>query len=139
MMNRLLAAVALCACLPTAALATEPPAATAPAKPLPPEDEVALRCGVVFALATKAAERGEPGSEGWTGLNPRGREFFTRSAAKAIDDTGMSRDDLRGVAISMALALSTEVNGAPDANKALQTKIDACLPLLPLPEPAPAK
>ncbi len=136
MMNRSLIAIAplaiaLCVLLPQAARAADPPAAVAPVvKPLPPEDEVALRCGVIFALGAKAQERGAPGSAGWTGLATRGREFFARAGAKAMDDTGMTRDQLRSASIGMAIALTGELSGAPDTDKALAAKVDACLPLL---------
>ncbi len=134
----ILFALALETSLSAAALPGDAAPPQSHARPLPPEDEVALRCGAVFAIAAKAQERGEPGSESWAGLNSRGREFFARSGAAAMDHTGMTKDELRAAVITMVLALNAEITAAKDGREVLAGKVETCLPLLP-PEPAPAR
>ena len=63
---------------------------------LPIEQQTALRCATAIAIATERQRAGTAGDEDWPDLleKQRGREFFVRSFASLIDDTGLSREEL---------------------------------------------
>ena len=70
------------------------PEATPPASPaLTMQQQTALRCSVAMALAAEQQRAGE-GDAAWPDLSDRGREFFVRSLARLMDETGMSRETL---------------------------------------------
>lgn len=62
--------------------------------PLPIEQQTALRCSVAIAMAAEQQRMGQAADKGWPDLTARGREFFVRSLAKLMEDTGMSRERL---------------------------------------------
>lgn len=85
------AALAL-ASLASAAQAQEPP------KPnLTIEQRTALRCSVAFALVAEGQARGDAAMAAYPVLGERGREFFVRTSARIMDETGMSRDAVAGL------------------------------------------
>ena len=100
--------------LGTAALAQDA-APAAPATPaitmelvdLPIQQQTALRCAVAVAIATEAQRSGNAEGKDWPDLvtGERGREFFVRSMARLMDDTGIARDGiaLRGQKEAQAL------------------------------------
>ncbi|GMM93598.1 hypothetical protein [Qipengyuania sp. MTN3-11] len=90
-----------------AILAQAAPAQFSPARTLPPPDEndlvdlpieqqTALRCAVAIALAAERQRQGQAEGQDWPDLlaQQRGREFFVRTFARLIDDTGLTREDL---------------------------------------------
>lgn len=76
--------------------APTPPAVTATLADLPIQQQTALRCAVAVAMATELQRSGKAAVKGWPDLqaNNRGREFFVRSMARLMDDTGLSREAL---------------------------------------------
>lgn len=92
----------------SAAAQPAPLASGAVGADLPIEQQTALRCATAIAIATERQRTGTAGNEDWPDLleNQRGREFFVRSFARLIDDTGLSREELalRGRAEAKALA-----------------------------------
>ncbi|UVI39599.1 hypothetical protein [Qipengyuania spongiae] len=92
----------------SAAAQPAPLASGATGADLPIEQQTALRCATAIAIATERQRTGTAGNEDWPDLleNQRGREFFVRSFARLIDDTGLSREELalRGRAEAEALA-----------------------------------
>lgn len=107
--------VALAALLATPALATAPEPA-----PLNLQQATALKCSAAFALGAAAQGRGE-GKE-WPELSTRGREFFVRSSARIMDETGWSRD-----LVSLRLADQAKALAVPGA---LAAAMPPCLLLL---------
>ena len=96
-MTRLIvpAALALAALVPAAR------AQTPPAPELTAQQTTALRCSVAFALAADGQAKGDPAMAEYPALGERGREFFVRSSAQIMDQTGMTREQRgrdRGVA-----------------------------------------
>lgn len=95
-------------------------------QPEPPEltvqQETALRCSVAFALVAEAQARGDPAVADYPPLNERGREFFVRSSAQIMDETGMTRDEV-------AVRLAAEIE-ALRADGALDRVMPPCLLLL---------
>ena len=85
---------------------------------LPIQQQTALRCGVAVAIATEAQRAGNADGKDWPDLleNERGREFFVRTMAKLMDDTGIARE---GIAL----------RGRKEAEKLAQDgRLDAVMP-----------
>jgi hypothetical protein len=95
--------------LPVAALAVFAPAAHAqqPAAPeLTIQQKTALRCSTAFALVAEGQARGDPAVAEYPPLGERGREFFVRSSAQIMDETGMSREAVAGLLSAEIAALN---------------------------------
>lgn len=88
------------------ALALAVPAAATPPEPAPLtlQQSTAMKCAAAFALGAAAQSRGE-GRE-WPALSPRGREYFVRTSARIMDETGWSRDLVALKLADQAKALS---------------------------------
>jgi len=108
-----LAAIAMQAAAPQAA----PPAPTT----LTMQQQTALRCSIAIAMGAERQRAGE-GEADWPDLTERGREFFVRSLAQLMDDTGMSREALMQAAAGEAADLQDGDN--------LQQVMPACLLML---------
>ncbi|MXO75151.1 hypothetical protein GRI40_07975 [Altererythrobacter aerius] len=87
-------------------MAQEQPAPTpAPAPaPLTLQQSTAMKCAAAFALGASLQARGE-GAE-WPQIMPRGREFFVRTSAQIMDETGRTRDQVAAEITAQARALS---------------------------------
>lgn len=73
-------------------------------KPISLESRTALRCSAAFALVADGQARADMDALAYPALGERGREFFVRTSAKIMDDTGMDRD-------AVAAALMAEAQG----------------------------
>ncbi|MXO55319.1 hypothetical protein GRI36_00340 [Altererythrobacter gangjinensis] len=62
-----------------------------PGQQLTLEQKAALRCSAAFALTAQAQTRGERQALRYPLLAERGREFFVRSSARIMDETGLDR------------------------------------------------
>ena len=122
------------------AAAPPPPPAAASLDRLTAEHHLALRCGAVFAITASEQARGLPQANKWPALATRGREFFVRSAARIMDETGLAREDVRAAAMQEAQAVQRQTSTAADPEAAFSGQMTACLPLLnALPLPAPTR
>ena len=92
---------------------------------LPIAQQTALRCAVAIALATERQRLDKAQDQNWPDLlaNQRGREFFVRSFAKLMDDTGLSREDL-------ALRGHKEAEQLASEDDRLDAIMPACLLML---------
>ena len=108
-----LAVVAMQAAAPQAA----PPAPAA----LTMQQQTALRCSIAIAMGAERQRAGK-GDPAWPDFTERGREFFVRSLAQLMDDTGMSREALMQAAAGEAADLKDGEN--------LQQVMPACLLML---------
>lgn len=82
--------------------------------------QTGLRCSAAFAIVTKFQESGQ--ALEFPLMKQRGREFFVRTAANIMDDTGIDRD---------AIAAIMQRDAAGFANKDdLKATMPACLLLL---------
>ncbi|MEP3049851.1 MAG: hypothetical protein ABJP48_10160 [Erythrobacter sp.] len=66
-------------------------------QPLPQlssENRAVVRCSAAFALLAQRQSQGETSSQQWPELGERGREFFVRSIAGLMDDTGLGRPEV---------------------------------------------
>lgn len=69
---------------PFAAMAQEPPAFTL-------EQRMQLRCSAAFALVAARQAEGDAAMRRYPGLGASGREYFVRSAAAVMAETGLDR------------------------------------------------
>lgn len=77
-----------------ASLMTMPVVTTAqPANPpaLSLEQQTTLRCAAAFAMVAEGQKRGNAEALAYPALDKRGKEFFVRSSARLMDQTGLDR------------------------------------------------
>lgn len=114
--------------LATAALlalqsATPPSPQTAPDRvALSAQNSAALRCSAAFALVSYGQDNGNEAAMKWPALDARGREFFVRTLARIMDDTGIDRD-------GAAKLIEREAQGLLD-NGQIDSIMPPCLALL---------
>lgn len=122
-MSSILIAAALLLAQASAAPASGPAVAAQPALPaLTPPQAEALRCGVVFALGNRMQMDRKPAAAAWPPLAVKGREFFVRTSARIIDETGAARDSIGNLAAAQAAALKDDA--------AVAAAMPGCLVLL---------
>lgn len=127
-MNRLAFALVLAAA-PSSLLAQ-----AAPALPtLSLEQETAVRCGAAFAIVSSEQARGSALAVRWPALGTRGREFFVRTGARLMDETGATRPQVQAHFARSATALRADPAALPARLESLRTP---CLGLLDLAIPA---
>lgn len=83
------------------ALQSAPPAEAQPYSPPPAlsaESNAALRCSAAFALISYGQANGNEAARQWPDLDERGREFFVRTMARIMDETGVDRDGVARMA-----------------------------------------
>lgn len=116
------------------------PALAQPAPPPPPKlnlaQETALRCSSAFAFVASEQAHHAPGSERYPALGTRGREFFVRTAARLMDQTGASRETVTALFKARFDQLRTNARKSPDPVSAVSATVRACLPLLDSEVPA---
>ncbi|MXP31298.1 hypothetical protein GRI94_19690 [Erythrobacter jejuensis] len=66
--------------------------APTPASALSLEQQTALRCSAAFSIVAARQRAGDAKAGAYPPLATRGREFFVRSSAQLIDQTGLSRE-----------------------------------------------
>ncbi|KWV91712.1 hypothetical protein AUC45_10925 [Erythrobacter sp. YT30] len=91
-------------------MSLQSPAAPPPVldKPLSTESKALLRCSAAFAMVAHGQENGNEAALKWPDLKTRGREFFVRSLAQLMDDTGLDRDGISQLVSAEAQTLWDE-------------------------------
>lgn len=110
------------------AIAAQPLAAqeAAPAPDLPQltmEQQTSLRCGVAFAVVAQAQKAGDPSVAHYPPVGERGREFFVRTTASLMEQTGAGRE-------AVGMMVVSEVKSLTDDPAAVDAVMPACLLLL---------
>ncbi|WP_128891785.1 hypothetical protein [Erythrobacter sp. HKB08] len=105
---------------PALLLAQSPLAAQVPQLNL--EQQTALKCSAAFAIVADGQARGNAEAQAWPAMADRGREFFVRSSARIMDETGMNRDQI-------SAALSAEAQKLWDEGT-IERVMPGCLMLL---------
>jgi|SRR5690606_24663265 len=72
-------------------------AAPLPEPALDLQQTMAMRCSIAFALVADWQEAGEAAGEAYPPIEDRGREYFVRTMVRLMDETGLTRDQLRAV------------------------------------------
>lgn len=130
-------AAALLMGVPLAAQAPAP--AAAPAQ-VDADTAASLRCAAAFAIVASEQRRGLPTALGFPPLAERGREYFVRVGARAMDRTKLSREAVRGLLEAEVAKLQDEAKGSADPEAAVMNVMNPCLERLekevpPLPKP----
>ena len=86
------------------------------------EAQAGLRCSAAFALVAYDQERGVASAQQWPAIDPRGREYFVRTMAKLMDETGIDRE-------AAAELVRLEAQRLLDAGE-VDAVMPACLTLL---------
>lgn len=105
-----------------AALGMQAEAAPQQAPRLSVSAQAALRCSAAFALVAHGQEIGNEASLQWPAIDPQGREYFVRSLAQIMDETGIDRDQA-------AELVRAEAERLLDQNE-IDSVMPACLALL---------
>lgn len=110
--------------LSLAAVVQQP--ATPPEEAAPPalsiSAQAGVRCAAAFALVSYEQANGGPAAEKWPAIDPRGREYFVRTMARVMDETGMDRE-------ATAELARLEAQRLIEANE-VDAVMPACLALL---------
>ncbi len=62
--------------------------------PLDLEQQAAVRCSAAFAVVGHGQQSGNAEALAYPLVNERGREFFVRTAARLMDERGLTRDQV---------------------------------------------
>ncbi|MCW1401790.1 hypothetical protein OKA06_05430 [Novosphingobium sp. MW5] len=137
-MNRLLLIPALLlSALPLSA--QTPTQAPAPQPTLTLSRETALRCSAAFGLIAYDQSRGAPGADAYPPLGARGKEFFVRTTARLMDETGASRETVQALLKVRVEALQKGAIEAANPQEFVGRTVRACLPLLDAEVPSATK
>ena len=85
------------------------------------EQQTALRCSAAFAIVAQLQAAGM--GDAFPQVGDRGREFFVRSTAQLMDDTGATREQITGM-------VRAEVDYLGEDIARLTGVMPACLSLL---------
>lgn len=97
-------------------------AQTDAARPLTLPQQTSLRCAAAFALVERDRASGGSAYAAYPDLKVRGKEFFVRTAARVMDETGSTREQVQQL-------LQGEVEILSQSNR-LEEVMPACLLLL---------
>ena len=117
----LILSAALIAAQAFAPQAVAPQAASPQPVGLSMQQQTAMRCSVAIAMAAERQKAGK-GDPARPDLSQRGREFFVRSLARLMEETGMTRQALMQAATQEAADLQDGGN--------LEQVMPACLLML---------
>jgi hypothetical protein len=130
-MNRILLVPALLfSALPAAA---QTPAAS---PKLTLAQETSLRCSAAFGLIAYDQKRGAPGADAFPPLAERGREFFVRTTARLMDETGSNRETVQELLRVRVAELQQGAMASANPGEFTGRTVRACLPLLDAEVPA---
>lgn len=112
------------AALTLAASSTAQEAEVDPSLPdLTMEQETALRCGVAFALVQNGKVAGDASVQDYPEPGERGREFFVRTTAQLMEQTGANRE-------AVGMLVIREVKSLKNNPQALREIMPACMMML---------
>lgn len=125
MILKLLAPALALAALPVPAIGQ----AAAPLPALSLDQETAVRCSAAFAIVASEQARGSVLAAKWPALGTRGREFFVRTGARLMDETGADRPQVQALFARAASGLRGDPAALPARLESLRAP---CLSLLDL-------
>lgn len=113
-----------------AALAAAPLAPPTAAPALTVDQETALRCSASFAIAAAEQSRGAKWALAFPQLLAGGKEYFVRTGARLMDETGLSRTEVQALVQRHALALRAGMARTSDPATVFAATMPLCLDLL---------
>lgn len=112
------------------ALAAMPLAAQDGAAALPRldlEQSMQLRCSAAFGIIASEQARGADSAKDYPPLGERGKEFFVRSAAKMMDDLGLTREQIRQLLNAEVARLQQDAMRSGDPSGYFDSVMQPCL------------
>lgn len=109
-----------------ASVLAAPLSAQTAAPALPPEVQTGLRCAALFSIV--AAEQARGGAQDWPPITQRGREFFVRISARAMDAGKLDRPALQALMRREVMAVRQRETRAALKAPCL-TMLDANIPV----------
>lgn len=100
------------------------------------EQETALRCSAVFAIVGAEQARKDPVSASLPRLGNRGREYFVRTTARLMDESGATREHVKSMFRSRYEQVRAEFSGARDPVAVRKAMMEPCMNLLEMEVPA---
>ena len=127
--------------VPALLLSALPAAAQSPANSpsLTLAQETSLRCSAAFGLIAYDQKRGAPGASAFPPLAERGREFFVRTTARLMDETGATRETVQALLKVRVDELQKGAAAAANPGEFTGRTVRACLPLLDAEVPTSGK
>lgn len=111
----------------------------APSPKLTLAQETSLRCSAAFGLIAYDQKRAAPGANAFPPLATRGREFFVRTTARLMDETGASRETVQALLKVRVDELQRGAIASANPGEFTGRTVRACLPLLDAEVPASGK
>jgi hypothetical protein len=103
------------------------PAAAQDSPRLTLDQQTLVRCSAMFALVAGEQARGDPVALRYPALGERGSEYFVRTAARLIDDLGISRDAVMQMLNREAERVQAERKAAANPAQITDTIMQPCL------------
>lgn len=106
------------------------PAAAQQAPRFTLEQRMQLRCSAVFAIVAGEQERGVARALAYPALGERGREYFSRTGAKLMDELKLSREQSAASLRAEVQAQQKALQDAADPDAYLASLMQPCLAAL---------
>ena len=107
------------------AQAAAPAPAASPLPDLTLEQASALRCSVAFGLVHQAQRAGDGSASDYPVMAQRGQEFFVRTTARLMDETGADRETVMALVLREHAALGESPGRVDDVMPACLLMLDA--------------
>ena len=107
------------------AQAAAPALAASPLPDLTLEQASALRCSVAFGLVNQAQRAGNGSASDYPVMAQRGQEFFVRTTARLMDETGADRETVMALVMREHAALGETPGQVDDVMPACLLMLDA--------------
>lgn len=112
------------AATPLAAAPAPPPAAGAPLSAATRSD---LTCAAAFAVTASEQKRGVESALAFPSLGVRGKEFFVRAGARAMDEGKLTREAVRGLLEAEVARLQQQAAASASPDATLAAVMPGCL------------
>src|SRR5690606_13333110 len=103
------------------------PAAAQDLPKLTIEQQTLVRCSATFALVAGEQAKGDPVALRYPALGERGSEYFVRTAAKLIDELGISRETAMQLLSREASRVQAERKAAANPAEITDRVMQTCL------------
>lgn len=94
------------------------------------DQEAALRCSAVFAIVSAEQAHKDPVAASLPPLGNRGREYFVRTTARLMDESGATREHVRAMFRSRYDQVRSTLTTARDPVAARRSMLEPCMALL---------
>lgn len=89
------------------------------------QQQASLKCGTAFATVARGQTDGDAAMLEYPDMTVRGLEFFVRTAATLMDETGADREAMRALAMTEVTALASDPAALSEIMPACLLMLDA--------------